>query len=583
MYALETIVCRQCIRRISLSFKTRAPALRRGITQNFLRKTAEAEEQWKLQAEKIRKGEKKSMLTILEERGYVDAIAGKRESLDKLMTDHRVGAYVGIDPTAPSIHLGNLLPLMALFWLYVHGFHTVSLLGGMTVKIGDPIGRLTQRATKESHQRKADMTNMHYQLKLLWKNVELHARKHGYEWEWAWKRELANNNAWLNKLTVNDFLNLLGSGVRLGTMLSRETVQRRLHDGEGMSFSEFCYPLLQAWDWWYMFDTKGIQLQIGGSDQFGNIVAGIEVVKHIAKNHPDPVVVEKHQQNPEALPHGFTVPLLTTSAGEKFGKSAGNAVWLSEEMTSVFDLYQFFLRSADEDVERYLKLFTFLPLPSIAAIMAEHSQNPHLRKAHHILAREVVALVHGELKAREAELQHRSIFRRPGKTTANSSQELEPEREPNLDKMALGPPSNLALPASLVYGQSPPRLLCSAGLVQSRSEGFKLIGNNGAYIGSRPDGKNMENQTDFVPLKNWTPQTTKDYLIDGKLLILRAGKWKVKIINVVSDEEFETLGLDAPGWAEKKQEMAQQAAGVKMKPETVTNPEPFRRIGPIRV
>ncbi len=146
-----------------------------------------------------------------------------REELDDLMTNKRIGAYVGIDPTASSLHVGHMLPLMSLFWMYVHGFHTVSLLGGATSKIGDPTDRLTSREKVHSSVRTANMVSMHYQLKKLWINVEEYGRKHGYNWEWAWHRELVNNNAWMNKLTIMEVLQILGPGMRIGTMLSRET------------------------------------------------------------------------------------------------------------------------------------------------------------------------------------------------------------------------------------------------------------------------------------------------------------------------------------------------------------------------
>lgn len=139
------------------------------------------------------------------------------------MTDKRIGAYVGIDPTAPSLHVGHLLPLMTIFWLYVHGYHAVSLLGGATAKVGDPTDRTKAREKEHSSVRKANMVSMHYQLKKLWANVEQYGRRHGYLWEWAWHRELVNNNAWMNKLSIMEVLQILGPGVRMGTMLGRDT------------------------------------------------------------------------------------------------------------------------------------------------------------------------------------------------------------------------------------------------------------------------------------------------------------------------------------------------------------------------
>jgi tyrosyl-tRNA synthetase len=147
----------------------------------------------------------------------------KRVHIDRMMTDRRLGAYVGIDPTAPSLHVGHMIPFMSLFWMFVNGYHTVSLLGGATAKIGDPTGRLTTRDKEHSSVGTANMANMHIQLKKVWINVETYGKKYGYNWEWSWHRELINNNAWWNSLPMLDVLKILGPGMRLGSMLARDT------------------------------------------------------------------------------------------------------------------------------------------------------------------------------------------------------------------------------------------------------------------------------------------------------------------------------------------------------------------------
>ena len=147
----------------------------------------------------------------------------KRDAIDRMMTEKRLGAYVGIDPTAPSLHVGHLLPLMSLFWMYIHGYHAVSLLGGATAKIGDPTDRLTTREKMQSTTRNTNILKMHYQLKGIWLNVEAYGRKYGYTWEWAWKRGLVNNHHWMNKLTVMELLQVLGPGTRMGAMMARDT------------------------------------------------------------------------------------------------------------------------------------------------------------------------------------------------------------------------------------------------------------------------------------------------------------------------------------------------------------------------
>ncbi|KAA6410472.1 MAG: tyrosyl-tRNA synthetase [Lasallia pustulata] len=557
---------------------------RRSITQNWLRKTAESEQQWKARAVEITNGTKESMLSILEKRGYVNSIAGERKLLDNLMTHKRIGAYVGIDPTAPSMHLGHLVPLMALFWLHINGFHTVSLLGGATSKIGDPTGRTVTREAQHSSVRTANMVHMHYQLKKLWLNVEKYSRKYDYKWEWAWHRELVNNNAWYNKLPMLEVLKVLGPGMRIGTMLGRDTVKNKMENGDGMSFAEFTYPLMQAWDWWYMYQTKGIQLQIGGSDQFGNIIAGIDAINYIRKNHSDPDI-RQEKEDWMMKPVGFTVPLLTTASGEKFGKSAGNAIWLDKEMTSSFKLHQFFLRSADADIGRYLRLFTFIPLPEIDSIMAEQAAAPSKRPAQRRLAREVIELLHGPDEAKAAERQAEMLFgpstpSMPEPEDSQNAQDASKERlhnediSPSLNPYAAqtnannAPEAHITLPQSLVYNRPIARILYSAGLVSSRSEGHRLASTQGAYIGSRPGGGGgMPNQLDFVSVKNWFPEEIKKFITDGDLLILRVGKWKVKVVKIVSDEEFGKLGKTAPGWEEWKEEIMKKEETLEALPE----------------
>ena len=183
---------------------------RRWIGLKYLAKVADAETKWQERALDIRAGTKKSMLTVLEERGLVNAVTGSREEVDSMMIDSRVGAYVGIDPTAASLHVGHMLPLMSLFWMYIHGYHTVTLLGGSTARFGDPTGRTTAREEVHRKVRVQNMASMHFQLKKLWLNVEHYALKYDYKWEWAWKRALLNNNTWFQKLTWYEALSIIG-------------------------------------------------------------------------------------------------------------------------------------------------------------------------------------------------------------------------------------------------------------------------------------------------------------------------------------------------------------------------------------
>jgi tyrosyl-tRNA synthetase len=332
-------------------------------------------------------------------------------------------------------------------------------------------------------------------------------------------------------------------------MADHHSVKNKMQKGDGMSFAEFSYPILQGWDWWHMYNTLGIRMQIGGADQYGNITAGIDAVKYIAENHPAPDTPKKTSDPP----FGFTVPLLTTSAGAKFGKSAGNAIWLDDQLTSTFDLYGYFLRTPDADVARYLKLFTFMKIEDIDELVKEHMESPSQRLAQHKLASEFVELIHGKQAAKHAEEQHRLVFQ--GRSIIPAEDE-----KPDLAGIgALGlehihvnnrPKAQMKLPRSLIETKSIGKILFAAGLAESASEGHRLAAKQAVYIGGSPTRHKMpmnDGALSFAPIKLWKPEETKTYLIGGNLLILRRGKHNIRIIEVVEDEEYEKSGLEYPG------------------------------------
>ena len=343
-----------------------------------------------------------------------------------------------------------------------------------------------------------------------------------------------------------------------------------MEKGDGMSFSEFTYPLLQGWDWWHMYQHNGVQVQIGGSDQYGNIIAGMDAVKYIAQssaeNHAEATWLDADGKlKADATPMGLTVPLLTTASGEKFGKSAGNAVWLDRSMTSAFDLYgvcllpgialtrpladnsQFLLRSSDEDVHRYLKLFTFIPTEEITSLMTEHSADPGKRKAQHLLASEVLELVHGREEATKTRNEHHAL-RNP--SLASLGQRSDTSTEAGSLSTSSGG-ERTVLPSSLVLNTPFSRILYHAGIVPTKSEGTRLIAKGGAYVAtsdtsaSSGDGGKLH----FVQIKDQKPEDVQGYLMNGNLVV-RVGKWKVRVVEVVDDALFDAQELDAPGWSE---------------------------------
>lgn len=335
-------------------------------------------------------------------------------------------------------------------------------------------------------------------------------------------------------------------------MLTSFSVKNKMSKGDGMSFSEFSYPLLQAWDWWHMYNSLGIRMQIGGSDQLGNISAGVDAVKYVAKTHPAPDMPKKTTD----LPFGFTTPLLTTSSGAKFGKSAGNAVWLDKDLTSAFELYGYFLRTSDEDVGKHLKLFTFMPIEEIDALLVEHKANPSLRKAQHKLATEFLELVHGAEEAKITAQQHQLLFNKSAVAVPGDSQTTESDpvgaSALELPQITLNnrPKAHINLPRTLIEERSIGRILYAAGLASSASEGHRLAGSQAVYVGGGSP-KLMQAMSpaaiSWTQIKTWKVEDTKKFLIDNNLLMLRRGRNNIRVINVVEDDVYEASMARYPG------------------------------------
>ncbi|KAF3040280.1 tyrosyl-tRNA synthetase [Didymella heteroderae] len=578
-------VCRQCVR--SQHTLARGERPKKRWAAEYADEAARHAE-WEEHAGRIRNGAQQSMLSVLEERGFVKDVAGGRQTLDWLLTEKRIGVYVGVDPTAPSLHVGHLLPLMAMYWMYLHGYFTVSLLGGGTVQIGDPSGRTTARSRQGADVQTMNIESIRRQLDKLWTNVKCLGIKHHFSPETSRKQVILNNREWLEKLNAVELMRDLGSGMRLGTMLSRDSVKLRMESGEGMAISEFSYPLFQAYDWWSMYQNQGVQLQIGGSDQYGNICAGMDAVSHMRKiRRLD--LTEKEVEDPRLAAYGLTTPLLTTASGEKFGKSAGNAVWLDKTMMNSFDLYQYFMRTADADIERYLKLFTFLPLDQISLLVEHARKDASKRIAQHVLAKEIVELAHGAAEAKKAEIAHKEVFSHGTSTfslgairnalgTANPDAGLGAQKElSNFDVQLLEykrayaasstvqPTSGtstssqskqdsvITLPLSLLQPGSFPRVFHAAGLASTKSEAHRLMASKGAYV-VVPKSGSVEFPTSLkwacIEAKDWNPQ---HFLVDFEALVLRAGKSKIQIVRIVSDGEYEKLGM-----GERKNEEAEK-------------------------
>ncbi|CAJ1056203.1 tyrosine--tRNA ligase%2C mitochondrial [Xyrichtys novacula] len=300
-----------------------------------------------------------------------------QDQLPQLLRSDTQTVYCGFDPTADSLHVGNLLAIIGLLHFRNAGHHVLAVLGGATAQIGDPSGKTTERERLSSETAEENTRSIRESLQRIFTNHELYfhdgSKKLG-------TYTVVNNLSWYKDWRVVDFLSKAGRHFRMGTMLSRHSVQSRLKSPDGMSLTEFTYQVFQAYDFHHLNQVYGCKIQLGGTDQLGNLMSGHDYI---------------HKVSGEEV-YGLTIPLVTSSVGDKLGKTAGNAVWLNRDKTSPFELYQFFLRQPDASVERFLKLFTFMPLAEIESLMEQQRQDPSKRLAHKRLAAEVTKLVHGK-------------------------------------------------------------------------------------------------------------------------------------------------------------------------------------------
>ncbi len=318
-----------------------------------------------------------TLLDALTARGFVhDATPG----LAGRLTQGPITGYVGFDPTADSLHVGNLVPVMGLAWLQRFGGTPIILVGGGTGLVGDPSGKRAERPMLEVAQIDHNVRRIRAQLERF------------VSFEGANAARLRDNADWLRPLRLLDFLRDVGKHFTLNYMLQKDAVKSRMETG--ISYTELSYMLVQAYDFWHLWKTERCELQMGGSDQWGNITAGTELIG----------------RRESASAHGLVFPLLTNAAGGKFGKSEGGNVWLDPAKTSPYQFYQFWFNSDDRDVERLLRFFTFLPLEEIAALLQAQAGDPGKRVAQRRLAQEVTARVHGAATAESVVRASRLLF-----------------------------------------------------------------------------------------------------------------------------------------------------------------------------
>ncbi|KAJ7703157.1 hypothetical protein B0H17DRAFT_922485 [Mycena rosella] len=437
------------------------------------------------------------LLDDLTHRGYIQDVTTP-QFLHAALESSPQTVYAGIDPTARALHVGHLLPLMCLLHFHIRGHNIIPLIGGATGLIGDPSGRSTERELAETETTRQNTVALVESVDHFFRRAFIYADERiVLDKSRSQDVRVCNNIDWQQGMSMMDFLRKVGVHSRVNTMLNKESVRTRLESKQGISFTEFSYQLLQAYDFYHLHEQFGCSVQIGGSDQWGNILGGISLINRINARNPD--------APPAAF--GLTTPLLTSATGVKFGKSAGNAVWLDPTLTSVFNFYQYFVKTPDAEVESYLKLLTLLSWSEISETMEAHLLQPNQRIAQRRLASELTELIHLKSGRAAAEMKTKVLFETELADLSAKDIVAAFEGDPCLHVVD---PEELAT-VSVV------KLAVKYGLAPSSSAARLLILARGLYYNNRP-----------VPEVQFTLRQM--HLIDDELVILKAGKDKLIVL-----------------------------------------------------
>lgn len=411
-------------------------------------------------------------------RGAINQMTDE-EGLRQLTQEKAVSLYCGVDPTGDSMHIGHLIPFMILRRFQLAGHRPVIVIGGATGSIGDPSGRTSERVLQTKEQVQHNVEKLTAQMKRLFLTSQ----------EDQEAVRLVNNYDWTKELSLLDFLRDYGKHFNLNTMLAKDIVASRLE--VGISFTEFSYQILQSIDFLQLFRKEDVQVQIGGADQWGNITAGLELIRKV--------------EGAEARAYGLTIPLMLKSDGTKFGKSAGGAVWLDPEKTTPYEFYQFWLNQDDRDVIKYIKYFTFLEKEEIEALETAVQEEPHQRQAQKRLAEEVTRFVHGEAALQDALKITNALF-------TGDVQQL------NADEIEQGF-KNMPTFESEKVEQNLATWLVDLGIEPSRRQSREDIQNGAISI-------NGEKITDLEHV--WTPEQS----FEGRFVLVRRGKKKYFLVKL---------------------------------------------------
>jgi tyrosyl-tRNA synthetase len=386
---------------------------------------------------------KSELLEELRWRGFLEAATS--EDIDVFLRESRRTIYVGFDPTADSLHLGNLIPVMGLAHAQRHGHRPLVLVGGGTGLIGDPSGKSAERTLLTREKAEYNALRIRAQLSRF------------FDLSSDDKALMLNNADWLCSLNLLEFLRDIGKHFSVNEMIKRDSVRTRLEErDQGISYTEFSYMLMQAYDFLYLFQHHDCTIQMGGSDQWGNILSGKELIRRVAGKRGE----------------GITFPLLTTSTGKKFGKTEEGSVWLDAARTSPYQMYQYWLQTADADVVRYLKLFTFLDQLRIAELEREAAERPEKREAQRVLAAESTAIIHGMDAVSAVEAASRILFQASDEVPTAATVAM----------LANEMPVTEVNPAELDSGIGLVDLLVRTRLAESKGAARKLIEGGGVYL-----------------------------------------------------------------------------------------------------
>jgi len=422
----------------------------------------------------------RSFLEDLRERNLVSEVTPE---LAPRMAGERVTGYIGFDPSAASLHVGSLLPIMCLARLQRAGHHAIAIAGGGTGLIGDPSGKSNERQLLTREKAEENLIGIQAQL------------AHFLDFEVAANpARLVNNLDWLGALNLIDFLRDVGKHFRVNTMLKRESVERRLESEGGISFTEFTYQILQAYDFLVLYERYGCTLQMGGSDQWGNIVAGIDLISRVHGGKA----------------HGLVFPLVTSSTGTKFGKTEAGAVWLDPKLTTPYAFYQFWLNTGDADASRYLRYFTWASSAEIAELEVEHGKAPEARLAQKKLAEEVTRMMHGASALARAQRISELLF---GERMELLSYDEVMEGAGNM-------PTREIVRSDLEGGgKDLLGVLAEGGVVSSKGEGRRLVEGGGLYLNN-------------VRISDPAFHLTLADAIEGRLFLVRKGRKDYYLLRV---------------------------------------------------